>query len=280
LIATGKACEHTSERSDLRDITLFQSHYAGWFWHPGCTQRRMNTTLEHLERKAISVRAGDLELIADLALPEGAIGFVLFAHGSGSSRKSPRNRHVAQILNRGSIGTLLIDLLTGEEEKLDIQTAQLRFDINLLARRVSGITDWIAGEPDLKKLKLGYFGASTGAAAALVAAAARPAAVHAVVSRGGRPDLAGDALWHVTAPSLFIVGGDDSFVLDLNREAMSCLPAETERRLEVIPAATHLFEEPGALDRVAVLARDWFRHHLGGLILGPGIPDDCPRAAC
>jgi pimeloyl-ACP methyl ester carboxylesterase len=238
----------------------------------------MNTTLEHIERKAIRVPAGDAELAADLALPEDANGFVLFAHGSGSSRRSPRNRHVAHTLNRGFIGTLLIDLLTGDEEKLDVQAAQLRFDIGLLARRLSAITDWIAGEADLKKLRLGYFGASTGAAAALVAAAARPGAVHAVVSRGGRPDLAGDALLHVTAPSLFIVGGNDFFVLDLNREAMARLPPGTNRRLEIIPGASHLFEEPGALDRVAALARDWFRCHLSCHTSVPEVSEDCPSA--
>jgi len=226
----------------------------------------MKSALAQIERKAIKVPAGEVELAADLALPHldetEARGIVLFAHGSGSSRKSPRNRHVADVLNRGAIGSILIDLLTEDEERLDVQTAELRFDIDLLTRRLTAITDWIGGQRDLKKLGLGYFGASTGAAAALAAAATRPEAVRAVVSRGGRPDLAGPALNRVHAPCLFIVGGDDSVVLDLNRDAIACLPRDTKRRLEIIPGATHLFEEPGALDQVAELARDWFRLHL------------------
>jgi putative phosphoribosyl transferase len=202
-------------------------------------------------------------LAADITVPERATGLVLFAHGSGSSRHSPRNRHVAEILNRGSIGTVLTDLLTEEEEAVDIQTAELRFDIALLGRRLAGITDWIGQQPELKHLGLGYFGASTGAAAALVAAAERPRIVQAVVSRGGRPDLAGSALTGVLAPTLFIVGGEDTVVLDLNYSAMAQLPRQTEHKLEIIPGATHLFEERGALDKVAVLAQNWFRQHLG-----------------
>jgi dienelactone hydrolase len=160
------------------------------------------------------------------------------------------------------MGTILTDLLTEEEEALDILTAELRFDISLLGRRLVGITDWIGRQPGLKNLGLGYFGASTGAAAALVAAAQRPKIVQAVVSRGGRPDLAGAALKGVVAPTLFIVGGHDTVVLDLNYEAMAQLSRQTEHKLEVIPGASHLFEEPDALDRVAALARDWFREHL------------------
>ncbi len=222
----------------------------------------MKSALAPVERKAIGVPAGKVELAADLALPHEARGIVLFAHGSGSSRKSPRNRHVADVLNRGAVASILIDLLTGDEEQLDAQTAELRFDIDLLTGRLTAITDWIGAQHDLKNLALGYFGASTGAAGALAAAAARPEAVDAVVSRGGRPDLAGHALNRVHAPCLFIVGGDDSVVLDLNRDAIASLPRDTERRLEIIPGATHLFEEPGALDRVAELARDWLRLHL------------------
>jgi dienelactone hydrolase len=222
----------------------------------------MKTVLEHIEHKAVSVPAGEIELAADLALPEAARGVVLFAHGSGSSRKSPRNRHVADVLNHGAIGSVLIDLLTEEEERLDAHTAGLRFDIDLLVRRLTAITDWLVAQPDLAKFGIGYFGASTGAAAALGAAALRPEAVRAVVSRGGRPDLAGSALRQVFAPCLFIVGSNDAFVLDLNRDAMASLPRETKRRLEIIPGATHLFEEPGTLDRVAELARDWFRCYL------------------
>ena len=216
-----------------------------------------------MEQVATLIRLGKIELSADISLPGRATGLVLFAHGSGSSRRSPRNRHVADILNRGAIGTVLTDLLTEEEEAVDIQTAELRFNISLLGRRLVGITDWVGQQPGLKSLGLGYFGASTGAAAALVAAAERPKTVQAVVSRGGRPDLAGAALKGVLAPTLFIVGGDDTTVLDLNYSAMAQLPRQTEHKLEIIPGATHLFEEPGALDRVAVLARNWFHEHLG-----------------
>jgi len=221
----------------------------------------MKTTLD-IEHAEIAVPAGRVELAADLSLPERATGLVVFAHGSGSSRKSPRNRRVAGVLNQGAIATILIDLLTVEEEAVDARTAELRFDINLLVRRLTAITDWVDGRPDLKSLGIGYFGASTGAAAALAAAANRPETVRAVVSRGGRPDLAGPALSQVLAPCLFIVGGDDPVVVRLNREAIAQLPRKTERRLEIVPGATHLFEEPGALDIVAVLARDWFQKHL------------------
>jgi dienelactone hydrolase len=215
-----------------------------------------------MEQVATPIRLGRIELAADVSLPDRATGLVLFAHGSGSSRHSPRNRHVADVLNRGAIGTVLTDLLTEEEEAIDIQTAELRFDISLLGNRLAGITDWIGRQPVLKNLGLGYFGASTGAAAALVAAAERPQTVRALVSRGGRPDLAGAALKGVLAPTLFIVGGEDTVVLDLNYSAMAQLPRQTKHKLEIIPGATHLFEEPGALDRVAALARDWFREHL------------------
>lgn len=215
-----------------------------------------------MEQVATLIRLGRVALAADVSVPERATGLVLFAHGSGSSRHSPRNRHVADVLNRGSIGTVLTDLLTEEEEAIDIETAELRFDISLLGRRLAGITDWIGRQPGLKNLGLGYFGASTGAAAGLVAAVQCPKVVQAVVSRGGRPDLAGAALKGVLAPTLFIVGGDDTVVLDLNYTAMAQLPPQTEHKLEIIPGASHLFEEPGSLDRVAVLARNWFREHL------------------
>jgi putative phosphoribosyl transferase len=215
-----------------------------------------------MQQLATLIQLGDIELAADISVPERARGLVLFAHGSGSSRQSPRNHHVAQVLNRGAIATILTDLLTEQEEAEDIRTAPtkgaLRFDIPLLGWRVAAITGWIGRQPDLKSLALGYFGASTGAAAALVAAAERPNTVRAVVSRGGRPDLAGAALKRVFAPTLFIVGGDDRLVLALNRSAMAQLPWQDEHRLEIIPGATHLFEEPGALDTVAALARDWF----------------------
>ncbi|MGD1073257.1 MAG: dienelactone hydrolase family protein [Bryobacteraceae bacterium] len=217
----------------------------------------------HIERAEITVSAGNkVELAADIAIPHGATGLVIFAHGSGSSRRSPRNRRVAGVLNHGLVATLLIDLLTEEEEAVDVRTAELRFDINLLVRRLTAITQWVGAEPELKSFGIGYFGASTGAAAALGAAAQCTRAVQAVVSRGGRPDLAGPALGQIVAPCLFIVGGDDPQVVRLNREAIAKLPRQTEHRLEIIPGATHLFEEPGALERVADLALDWFQKHL------------------
>jgi len=211
---------------------------------------------------ATRIGLGEIELAADISLPPGAQGVVLFAHGSGSSRHSSRNRHVARVLNDGGIGTILTDLLTESEEAIDVRTASLRFDIPLLGERVMRITDWIGHQDRLKKLALGYFGASTGAAAALVAAAERPALVKAVVSRGGRPDLAGSALARVHSPTLFIVGGNDPEVLGLNYEAMAQLPRKTEKDLQVIPGATHLFEEPGTLDQVANLAQKWFSGRL------------------
>jgi putative phosphoribosyl transferase len=215
-----------------------------------------------MQQAAVRVPVGEITLSADIHVPDRAHGVVLFAHGSGSSRHSPRNRHVADVLNRGSIGTILTDLLTEEEEAIDIHTAELRFDIPLLGQRVAAITDWIIQQPIFKNLGLGYFGASTGAAAALVAAAEHADIVRAVVSRGGRPDLAGSALPRVLAPVLFIVGENDPVVLDLNRAAMARLPHQTKQKLEIVPGATHLFEEPGTLDHVAVLARDWFRKYL------------------
>jgi dienelactone hydrolase len=223
----------------------------------------------HIERAEIMVSAGNVELATDIALPHDATGLVVFAHGSGSSRRSPRNRRVAGVLNHGAIATLLIDLLTEEEETVDVRTAELRFDINLLVRRLTAITQWAGAEPELKSFGIGYFGASTGAAAALGAAAECPRSVQAVVSRGGRPDLAGPALGQVLAPCLFIVGGDDPLVVRLNREAIAKLPHQTEHRLEIIPGATHLFEEPGALERVADLALDWFQKHLKARLAGP-----------
>ncbi len=190
------------------------------------------------------------------------MSLVTFAHGSGSGRHSPRNRHVADVLNQGGIATVLVDLLTEQEENIDVQTSELRFNIPLLAKRLVGISDWFATRSDLSGFSLGYFGASTGAAAALVAAVERPEPVRAVVSRGGRPDLAGAALGMVTAPTLFIVGSRDPVVLELNRHAIQQLPAGTLHKLEVIRGASHLFEEPGTLDEVAALARDWFRKFL------------------
>ena len=195
-------------------------------------------------------------------MPAGATGVVLFAHGSGSSRHSPRNRYVAGELQEAGLGTLLVDLLTPEEEAVDLRTRHLRFDIGLLAERLVGATEWLAQQPESRELRVGYFGASTGGGAALVAAAERPEAVGAVVSRGGRPDLAGPALPRVRAPTLLIVGGWDEPVIAMNEAALAQL--RCERRLEIVPRASHLFEEPGALEAVARLAREWFLRHLGG----------------
>jgi putative phosphoribosyl transferase len=215
---------------------------------------------ESEEERLVRVAAGTIMLDGNLSVPDGARGIVVFAHGSGSSRLSPRNRHVAQLLNRAVLATLLVDLLTPEEEAVDLRTAQLRFDIGLLAERLVGITDWVTHAPETRHLRIGYFGASTGAGAALVAAAERPEVVDAVVSRGGRPDLAGPALTRVRAPTLLIVGSNDIQVNALNRTALAQLCCE--KQLVIVPGATHLFEEPGALDQVAVLARDWFERHL------------------
>jgi dienelactone hydrolase len=212
------------------------------------------------DERLVRIPAGRATLEGDLNIPEGARGIVLFAHGSGSSHHSPRNRYVAQLLNQAQLATLLVDLLTAEEEAIDLRTAQLRFDIGLLAARLAAVTDWLVEYPDTGLLRIGYFGASTGAAAALVAAAERPAAIGAVVSRGGRPDLAGPHLPRVWAPTLLIVGGNDFQVIELNRAAFEQL--RCERELAIIPGATHLFEEPGALDQVAQLAREWFQRYL------------------
>jgi pimeloyl-ACP methyl ester carboxylesterase len=219
-----------------------------------------DSVTEAVEEQLVQVPAGSATLEGNLSLPAEARAVVLFAHGSGSSRHSFRNRYVARVLNEAKLATLLIDLLTLDEEVIDARTAQLRFDIDLLAERLVGATDWLTQFPDTKDLRIGYFGASTGAAAALVAAAVRPDAVGAVVSRGGRPDLAGAALTRVRAPTLLIVGGNDVQVIQLNREALAQL--RCEKQLMIVPGATHLFEEPGALDEVARLARDWLQRHL------------------
>lgn len=208
----------------------------------------------------VRIPLGAVELGARLCLPTRGCALVLFAHGSGSGRHSPRNRFVAEVLQRSGLGTVLLDLLTAAEEQRDQQTRELRFDIPLLAARLVGTVDWLAGRPDTAGSPIGLFGASTGAAAALRAAAERPAAVHAVVSRGGRPDLAGDALSRVRAPTLLIVGGRDETVLDLNLQARDRMTAGPQ--LKIVPGATHLFEEPGTLDRVADLAAGWFRGNL------------------
>jgi dienelactone hydrolase len=211
--------------------------------------------------RTVHVAAGPVVLEGDLTVPAGARGVVLFAHGSGSSRHSPRNRSVAEALHQGGLATLLVDLLTADEERQERYARHLRFDIGLLADRLAGAADWLLREPQTRDLRVGYFGASTGGGAALVAAAERPEAVGAVVSRGGRPDLAGPALGRVRAPTLLIVVGDDIPVIPLNREALDRL--RCEKRLEIVPGASHLFEEPGTLERVAELARSWFARYLG-----------------
>ncbi|MCT9934353.1 dienelactone hydrolase family protein [Planotetraspora sp. A-T 1434] len=210
---------------------------------------------------SVRIPAGDVVLEADVVVPRPAHGIVLFAHGSGSGRHSPRNRFVARELQRAGLATVLADLLTREEERTDAVTGRMRFDIGLLAERVAALVDWLPEDEFARGLRVGLFGASTGAAAALVCAATRPDVVTAVVSRGGRPDLAGEFLRLVHQPTLLIVGERDPIVIELNREAMDKLVGEA--RLEIIPGASHLFEEPGALEAVAGLARDWFLRHLG-----------------
>lgn len=212
---------------------------------------------------SVKIRTDGVTLDGDLVVSGDVAGIVVFAHGSGSSRHSTRNRFVAEELQSAGLGTLLFDLLTADEEREDERTRELRFDIALLARRLIGATDWLADEGRTAGLDIGCFGASTGAAAALVAAAERPAEVRAVVSRGGRPDLAEDALARVKAPTLLIVGGLDVSVIDMNRSAMAQMPASTEKELQIVPGATHLFPEEGALERVADLAARWFTAHLG-----------------
>jgi pimeloyl-ACP methyl ester carboxylesterase len=208
------------------------------------------------QAQIVRIPAGRMTLNADLVVPIDARGIVLFAHGSGSSRHSPRNHFVARVLHQNDIATLMMDLLTPEEERIDNQTRELRFDIDLLAERLVAAVDWTTAQPTLTKFPVGLFGASTGAAAALVASAERPGPVKAVVSRGGRPDLANGALLRVTAPTLLIVGGFDDAVLVLNEQAKARMSGEVT--IKVVPRATHLFEEPGALAQVAELAANWF----------------------
>jgi putative phosphoribosyl transferase len=208
----------------------------------------------------IRIPAGHATLDGNLTIVDRAIGLVLFAHGSGSSRHSPRNQFVARTLNNAGLATLLFDLLTPEEELVDMRTAELRFDIDLLAERLVHATQWTELQPATRDLRVGYFGSSTGGGAALVAAAQLPDQIDAVVSRGGRPDLAGDCLPKVKAPTLLIVGGEDHVVIDLNEQARAEMRCEV--KIDIVPGATHLFEEPGALEQVAQLASDWFMRHL------------------
>jgi dienelactone hydrolase len=212
--------------------------------------------------KAARISADSVALEGNLSLPENATALVLFAHGSGSSRHSPRNQFVARTLSNAGLATLLFDLLTPEEESIDARTAELRFNIGLLAERLVHATKWAKQQEQTRDLRIGYFGSSTGGAAALVAAAAVPQDVGAVVSRGGRPDLAGEALPKVQAPTLLIVGGNDDVVIELNEQARDRMRCEV--KLEIVPGATHLFEELGALEKVAKLASDWFLLHAAG----------------
>jgi putative phosphoribosyl transferase len=221
----------------------------------------MNKLMTEQGRYVVLLPIGSAVLEGNLDIPERARGIVLFAHGSGSSRHSPRNRFVAQRLQDAGLATLLIDLLTEEEELVDERTAHLRFDIDLLADRLGGAAEWLAHDPRTADLAVGCFGASTGGGAALVAAARRPDRIMAVVSRGGRPDLAGESLAAVRAPTLLIVGGLDDVVIRLNQQALRKLGAQA-KQIVIVPGASHLFEEPGTLDQVARLAADWFALHL------------------
>ena len=227
--------------------------------------------MEHAQSRTVRIPVqsprGEALLAGDLVLPAGSAAIVVFAHGSGSSRLSPRNQQVARYLQEGGLGTLLFDLLTSEEESADMRTGHLRFDIPFLAARLVAVTDWLAEQPETSGHRPGYFGASTGAAAALVGAAERPGVVGAVVSRGGRPDLAMQALPSVEAPTLLIVGGADHAVIPLNERAYGRL--RCEKRLEIVRGASHLFEEPGTLDEVSRLALGWFKEYLDTPEPGP-----------
>jgi len=260
-----EVCKEVGQEADEAVCAAMpESFHAVSQWYAEFKQTTDEEVRDLLSRSSqaasVSIAINGDVIQGDLARVTRAIGTVIFSHGSGSSRKSPRNRYVAGVLNQHGITTLLVDLLTAEEEVRDNQTLEHRFDIDLLAGRLVGATDWVMDHPVLSGLPVGYFGASTGAAAALVAAAERREIIQAIVSRGGRPDLAGEALRRVVAPTLLIVGELDQTVVKLNREAMEEMPGET--RIEVIPGATHLFEEVGALGTVAALASDWFERKL------------------
>ena len=221
----------------------------------------MYESKQHLELdQAVKIRSGRVQLDGELKVPQGATGIVLFVHGSGSSRHSSRNQYVARVIRKAGVGTLLFDLLTREEEAIDAYTGELRFNIAFLAKRLVDATNWITSQSATQHLRIGYFGASTGAAAALIGAVELSNVVAAVVSRGGRPDLARNALSRVKAPTLLIVGGYDNVVVELNENALAKLACEKE--LKIVPRATHLFEEPGTLEQVAHLASDWFKRKL------------------
>src|SRR6185436_18378778 len=260
---TSDAGTRTSRRPATRRSTTCSSARRVKPGRPPVPRSRREAAMslnEAEQATAVRIQAGRAWLDGDLLLPAASRGVVLFAHGSGSSRHSSRNRYVAGELRRVGMGTLLMDLLTAEEEEADARTGHLRFDIGLLARRLLAATGWLRAEADTARLPVGYFGASTGGGAALVAAAEEPEGVRAVVSRGGRPDLAGDALPRVQAPTLLIVGGRDEPVIAMNENALARL--RCEKRLEIVPGATHLFEEPGTLEHVASRAADWLGRHL------------------
>jgi putative phosphoribosyl transferase len=223
----------------------------------------MNNTMT--ENRYVQILSMGVQLEGIVSIPEQPKGLVVFIHGSGSSRHSPRNLYVAQTLQEGGLATLLFDLLTSYEEEIDLRTRHFRFDIDLLARRTAGVLEWLDLQPYAYGLKRGLFGASTGAAAALMAASELPEKVDAIVSRGGRPDLAGPALPQVQAPTLLIVGGNDDVVIDLNKQALAQMQPGSEKKLTIVPGASHLFEEPGTLDYAARLATDWFQMHLDGV---------------
>lgn len=226
----------------------------------------MNQT--NTENRYVQILSTGVRLEGIVSIPQNATGIVLFVHGSGSSRHSPRNQYVAQTLQEGGLATLLFDLLTPEEEQVDLRTRHLRFDTQLLARRTEGVLEWLDLQPYAREFRIGLFGSSTGAAAALIAAAEMPEKVEAVVSRGGRPDLANEALHGVQAPTLLIVGGHDEVVLELNEKALTQMKTGSDKKLVIVPGASHLFEEPGALEYAARLARDWFQSHLSKVSVG------------
>ncbi len=261
--APAETCEALRASADeVVCVSTPEPFYAVGRWYEDFTQTGDEEVRRLLDEAASGVRipAGGVEVAGDLIVPPGAHGIVVFAHGSGSSRHSPRNRYVAEVLRAAGMGTLLMDLLTLEEEREDQWTGRFRFDVELLGSRLIAATDWLAGRSDTRELRVGYFGASTGAAAALIAAAERPEAVAAIVSRGGRPDLAGPALGRVRAPTLLIVGSLDHPVIELNRRALAQITAPAE--LMIVPGASHLFEEPGTLEEVGRLAAEWFTRHL------------------
>ena len=222
----------------------------------------------NIEHRDVQILSTGVRLEGSMSIPEDAKGFVLFVHGSGSSRHSPRNQYVAQALQDGGLATLLFDLLTPAEEEIDQHTRQWRFDIDLLARRTAAVLEWLDLQPYAYDLKRGLFGSSTGAAAALMAAAEIPEKVDAIVSRGGRPDLAGEALPKVQAPTLLIVGSLDEVVIDLNKKALTQMKSGSEKKIVIVPGASHLFEEPGTLEYAARVSRDWFQTHLSKVSIG------------